>query len=72
MLWFLNLQSCMFEVVWLKILALDVSWETHNNNKNKTQKHKVKVGEDYFQEESLDFTKVLEPIGQIVWKKKKK
>lgn len=64
MLWFLNL---MFEVVWLKILALEVSLETQR----KKRQHKLKVEQDYFQEEGLVFAKLVEPIAQIVRKKKK-
>lgn len=75
MLWFLNLQRCMFEMVWFKILALEVYLETPRSlphpllpqkttNKPNPHNTKLKVGEDYFQEESLNFAKLVEPIPQ--------
>lgn len=55
----------MFEMVWLQIVALEVSLETH-----KTKKTNWKGGAHYFQEESLNLEKLVDPISEIVCEKK--
>lgn len=56
----------MFEVVCLKVLTLEVSLEMllpSWGGEGWGDGDKLKVGEDYLEEESLDFAKLVEPIA---------